>query len=298
MEGSSALRSTRCSESSTPSVRSARTRKPSSRLRAERCAPNSKSSRRRIRAAARRRRAHRDRMGRAAHSRRRSLLRRFRAAQVALARRRHAARTSRRVARRTTRGLPVMRCAASPRSRGAGHELRASGMRRARRDRGRRAGVAFRSLMRNRADRASTSTESTSAESDVDALHEILIRLEIFAGVESPGEDRDRRRELQVERLSARMRGASATTPHEELADLLTRWTDTALRVACARRAPASRPRCGDRDVAVTNPSRWRDAAGDRALTDILSRPCGTRTAAIRCPTGRHERSACALLKR
>ena len=86
----------------------------------------------------------------------------------------------------------------------------------------------FESSMRNRADRASTSTESTSAESDVDALHEVLIRLEIFAGVESPGEDLDRRRELQVERLSARMRGASAATPHDELAELLTRWIELA----------------------------------------------------------------------
>ena len=31
-----------------------------------------------------------------------------------------------------------------------------------------------------------------------------------------------------VERLSARMRGAAAVTPHQELAALLTRWTELA----------------------------------------------------------------------
>jgi DNA repair protein SbcC/Rad50 len=57
------------------------------------------------------------------------------------------------------------------------------------------------------------------------ALREVLIRIEIFAGLESPVEDRERRRALQIERLSARMRGGAAMTPHQELADLLSRWT-------------------------------------------------------------------------
>ena len=52
--------------------------------------------------------------------------------------------------------------------------------------------------------------------------------MEIFAGLESPQDDRDRRRELQVERLSARMRGGAAMTPHQELTDLLSRWTTLA----------------------------------------------------------------------
>ena len=68
--------------------------------------------------------------------------------------------------------------------------------------------------------------ESETGEADDEALREILIRLEIFAGLESPHEDHDRRRELQIERLSARMRGEAATTPHQQLAALLTRWTE------------------------------------------------------------------------
>jgi len=67
--------------------------------------------------------------------------------------------------------------------------------------------------------------EPSATDSDVPEHREVLIRLEIFAGLESPEDDRDRRRELQVERLSARMRGGAATTPHQELADLLSRWT-------------------------------------------------------------------------
>ncbi|HEX5123695.1 MAG TPA: DUF349 domain-containing protein, partial [Rhodanobacteraceae bacterium] len=65
-----------------------------------------------------------------------------------------------------------------------------------------------------------------SGESDEAEHREVLIRIEIFAGLESPQDDRDRRRELQVERLSARMRGGAATTPHQELAELLSRWTE------------------------------------------------------------------------
>jgi DNA repair protein SbcC/Rad50 len=66
------------------------------------------------------------------------------------------------------------------------------------------------------------------ADADETEHREVLIRLEIFAGLESPQDDRDRRRELQVERLSARMRGGAATTPHQELTDLLSRWTTLA----------------------------------------------------------------------
>jgi hypothetical protein len=62
-------------------------------------------------------------------------------------------------------------------------------------------------------------------DSDDTEHREVLIRVEIFAGLESPEHDRDRRRALQVERLSARMRGGNATTPHQELTELLARWT-------------------------------------------------------------------------
>jgi len=67
------------------------------------------------------------------------------------------------------------------------------------------------------------------ADGDDDAFRDVLVRLEIFAGVESPREDHERRRALQVERLSARLRGSTASVPpHQELAALLALWTDLA----------------------------------------------------------------------
>jgi hypothetical protein len=156
-----------------------------------------------------------------------SLQRRFRAAQGAL---RDAGMRHERASRRAPYETWLARyalCRAAEESAGADEDLRASW------DAALRGEIAvaalasrFESSMRNRADQ--TSTQSTEAEADVDEQREVLIRLEIFAGVESPREDHDRRRELQVERLSARMRGASAATPHDELAELLTRWTELA----------------------------------------------------------------------
>ena len=75
---------------------------------------------------------------------------------------------------------------------------------------------------------ASPSVEGDADDANDAALREVLIRLELFTGVESPQEDADRRRALQIERLSARMRGGAATTPQLELAALLTRWTELA----------------------------------------------------------------------
>jgi hypothetical protein len=61
---------------------------------------------------------------------------------------------------------------------------------------------------------------------DDDTGHrDVLIRIEIFAGLESPAEDQERRRQVQIERLSARMRGGSSSTPQQELATLLDQWT-------------------------------------------------------------------------
>ncbi|MBO9663377.1 DUF349 domain-containing protein [Dokdonella sp.] len=72
--------------------------------------------------------------------------------------------------------------------------------------------------------RADAGSAPTSA--DDGAARDVLIELEMFAGMESPGDDRERRRVLQVERLSARMRGGAATQPAQELAALLTRWSE------------------------------------------------------------------------
>jgi hypothetical protein len=72
---------------------------------------------------------------------------------------------------------------------------------------------------------AATSGEASASDDDDTAHREVLIRLEIFAGLESPTEDRERRREVQIERLSARMRGGTASTPQQELGALLDQWT-------------------------------------------------------------------------
>ncbi len=62
-------------------------------------------------------------------------------------------------------------------------------------------------------------------DDDVETFHDVLIAIEVLAGIESPAEDLERRRALQVERLSARLRSSAAAMPIEqELADLLTRW--------------------------------------------------------------------------
>ena len=57
------------------------------------------------------------------------------------------------------------------------------------------------------------------------SFHDILLELEFLAGVEAGEVDRERRRGLQVERLSARLRGDAAMAPADELADLLLRWS-------------------------------------------------------------------------
>jgi hypothetical protein len=73
----------------------------------------------------------------------------------------------------------------------------------------------------------SDGASTNAAEDDEEAFRDVLIRLEIFAGLESPREDHERRRALQVERLSARLRGAAAATPPErELAALLESWSE------------------------------------------------------------------------
>ena len=74
-----------------------------------------------------------------------------------------------------------------------------------------------------------------SSPADDDALHDVLVELELVGGVASPAEDHERRRTCQLARLSARMSGAAAAAPADELATLLQRWSglgspaDTAL---------------------------------------------------------------------
>lgn len=54
---------------------------------------------------------------------------------------------------------------------------------------------------------------------------ELLLELEFLAGIEAADADREKRRLLQVERLSARLRGDRTHAPADELASLLARWT-------------------------------------------------------------------------
>lgn len=75
---------------------------------------------------------------------------------------------------------------------------------------------------------AAASGIASAADSDESAQRDVLIRIEILAGLESPAEDRERRRALQIERLSARLSGNAAATIHQELALLLTRWSELA----------------------------------------------------------------------
>lgn len=64
---------------------------------------------------------------------------------------------------------------------------------------------------------------SPPAAADDDAARDVLIELDLLAGLDSPPGERERRRELQLERLSARMRGGTAAAPYDDLAELLAR---------------------------------------------------------------------------
>jgi len=64
------------------------------------------------------------------------------------------------------------------------------------------------------------------AEADTNDLRDVLIELDFLAGAEPPEDERERRRQLQLERLSNRMRGHAAVAPYDELANLLVRWTE------------------------------------------------------------------------
>ncbi|HEY6939838.1 DUF349 domain-containing protein [Dokdonella sp.] len=64
-------------------------------------------------------------------------------------------------------------------------------------------------------------------DADLDEqLRDTLVELELLAGLESPAHDLERRRAVQIGRLSARMGGGPTIGPAEELARLLQRWSD------------------------------------------------------------------------
>jgi len=62
-------------------------------------------------------------------------------------------------------------------------------------------------------------------EDIIEAARDALVRMEFSAGLASPAEDRQRRMDYQVARLSARMRGTAQTTDADsELVDMLSTW--------------------------------------------------------------------------
>lgn len=62
-------------------------------------------------------------------------------------------------------------------------------------------------------------------QADTDMARALLLELELLGGIEAAAEDREQRRELQVARLAARMRGTAALPPADEVATLLERWS-------------------------------------------------------------------------
>lgn len=70
---------------------------------------------------------------------------------------------------------------------------------------------------------------SAIATADADDLRDCVLEAEQLAGLESAGEDRQRRMDLQVEKLAARMRGVQAPAAAAALEELMTRWIELGL---------------------------------------------------------------------
>ena len=64
---------------------------------------------------------------------------------------------------------------------------------------------------------------------DADELRDCMLEAEQLAGLESAEEDRQRRMDLQVEKLAARMRGVQAPAVAAALEELMTRWIELGL---------------------------------------------------------------------
>jgi hypothetical protein len=59
---------------------------------------------------------------------------------------------------------------------------------------------------------------------DAGRVRDCVLEMEQLAGIEPPAEDRQRRMDMQVEKLSARMRGEHAPAPEARLQSLLGDW--------------------------------------------------------------------------
>ncbi len=62
-----------------------------------------------------------------------------------------------------------------------------------------------------------------------ETARDLLVQLETLAGIESPSEDRERRRARQLVRLSAHLRGEDQRGPAQQLEELLDAWSDLRL---------------------------------------------------------------------
>ncbi len=73
--------------------------------------------------------------------------------------------------------------------------------------------------------RARAGTIDPADADTIDAARDALVRMEFASGIASPAEDRQRRMDYQVARLSARMRGAAQTSDADsELVEMLSNW--------------------------------------------------------------------------
>lgn len=72
--------------------------------------------------------------------------------------------------------------------------------------------------------RFARAASTASMEPNENAARDLLVELEFFAGLPTPDEDRQRRMNLQVQRLASRMRDRNAATPESELARLMHAW--------------------------------------------------------------------------
>ena len=73
--------------------------------------------------------------------------------------------------------------------------------------------------------RASEGSTTPADEAEIENARDLLVRTEFAAGVASPADDRQRRMDYQISRLSARMRGTAANADAEgEVTELLASW--------------------------------------------------------------------------
>jgi len=85
--------------------------------------------------------------------------------------------------------------------------------------------AAFAQPLELRWDRARAGTIEPDDADTIDAARDALVRMEFATGSASPAEDRQRRMDYQVARLSARMRGAAPTSDADsELIEMLSIW--------------------------------------------------------------------------